>query len=645
MSNKQNNNETHTFRAEIRQLLNILAHSLYTQREIFLRELISNASDALNRVQFEMLTNHDVLDPDAELAIRLEVDEDAGTLTVSDTGIGMTRDELADNLGVIAHSGVQAFLDQIEKADDAGPSAADMIGQFGVGFYAVFMVADSVTVVSRSCHPDEPAYRWVSEGDNTFTLSPADKETRGTDIILKLKDDAREYLQEWKLREIVQRHSDFVAYPIYMAHEVEEEGESKTEDTVLNQQTALWRRPARDLSDEDYEGFYRQFTLDFAAPLAHIHMSADAPLQFYALLFVPASAERNIFSARKEPGLKLYARKVLIQEYCTDLLPEYLNFVHGVVDSEDIPLNISRETFQATRQMARLKSTITRRVLSELQQIATDDAETYAKIWAAFGRAIKQGIATTPGDKDKLVPLLRFRSSKSTGEDDAPDTSLADYTGRMATGQTEIYYVFGDDPTSIARSPHLDPFRRRGIEVLYMTDPIDSFMTMALQTFEDYPLRNIDDAGLDISDVGEIDESDEAAQSEALPTADFEALRARFADVLGERVVEVRESKVLTNSAARLVTPEDTPDRNMQRVYRALNQDYEVPKKIMEINPRHPLLHNLATKLHSTPDAPVIAQVIEQIYESALLVDGLHPDPARMVDRITALMEAATATE
>ncbi len=621
---------THTFQAEIRQLLHILAHSLYTEQEIFLRELLSNASDALNRIQFEQLTNRDVLDPDAELAIWLETDEDAGTLTVRDTGIGMTREELIENLGVIAHSGVQGFLQQVEESG-SGVTADDIIGQFGVGFYSVFMAADRVTVTSRSYRPDAEAYRWISEGGDAFTLAPAEKAERGTEIALKLKDDAREFLTEWKLREVVRRHSNYIAYPIYLLKSEEEDAPPET----LNEQTALWRRPARELEEEDYNDFYKQLTLNFEPPLARVHVAADAPLQFYALLFVPASGERNILSARTEPGLKLYTRKVLIQEYCTDLLPEYLGFVQGVVDSEDLPLNVSRESFQANRQIARLRATLTGKLLGELKDIAAEDPERYAKIWEAFGAFFKQGIATTPADKQDLVPLLRFRSTTAGGE----LTSLASYSGRMARKQREIYYVMGDDPASAARSPHLDPFRQRGIEVLYLTDPLDSFLVTALREYEGFPLRNIDDANLDISEVGDLDE-DEAETGEAMPAEAFEALKGRFEKALGERVLEVRESRVLTGSPARLVSPEDS---NMQRVYRMLEKDYEVPKKIMEINPRHPLLHNLDTMLQATPGDPLIDKVIEQLYENALLVDGLHPDPASMAERIQALMEAATA--
>ncbi len=631
--NVQSSEEQHAFQAEIRQLLHILARSLYTGREIFLRELISNASDALNRIQFEMLTNREVLDSDAELAIRLNVDKDAGALTVSDTGVGMTREELIENLGVIAHSGVQAFMEQLKKTreGEGGPSAGDIIGQFGVGFYSVFMVADEVTVVSRSHRKDAPAWAWVSRGSDTYTLRPAEKATRGTDITLKLKDDAKEFLEPWKLREVVRTHSDYVAFPIYL------------DGDAINQRTALWRRPARDLADEDYTAFYRQFTLEAEPPLLRVHMSADAPLQFYALLFIPASPERGFLSPRRERGLKLYARKVLIQDYCTDLLPEYLNFVHGVVDSEDLPLNVSRESFQANREMARLKHTLTHKVLSELAEIADKDPERYATIWRKFGPFLKQGVAIAPGDRAALLPLLRFYSSRAVGAEREADklTSLAGYVARFAKKQREIYYVLGDDLASVARSPHLDPFRQRGIEVLYLVDPIDSFMVMGVPEYEGFRLRNIDDAGLDLSDVGEPVPA--ATEAEPLPEGDFEAVRARFAKTLGERVLEVRASRVLTDSPGRLVSPEDAPGRDVHRVYRLLEHDYEAPKKIMELNPRHAIIRNLAAMLNATPDAPLIDTVVEQLYESALLIDGLHPDPARMVPRLQALMEAATA--
>ncbi len=616
------------FKAEIQQLLNILVHSLYTDRDIFLRELISNASDALNRLQFEQLTNASVLDSDAPLEIRLVPDEAAGTLTISDTGIGMARADLAENLGVIAHSGAKAFIETMKERKEA--SAQDVIGQFGVGFYSAFMVADKIRVVSRSFNPDEQAYAWESDGGDTYTIEPAERAHRGTDITLYLKDDAKDYLQEWKLKDIIRRHSDYVAFPIFVADD----------EAATNKQTAIWRQDPKEVTEEQYTDFYKMLTLDFEKPLYHIHMRADVPLQFYALLYVPSSIERNMLSLRREPGLKLYARKVLIEEYNTELLPDYLQFVQGVVDSEDLPLSVNRESIQATRVLATLKKTLTNKVLSELKRLSKKEPEKYRDLFDLFGRFLKQGLAISPNDRAELEPLLLFDSTATTTE----PIALADYVGRMVANQEDIYYIMGDDVVSVARSPHLDAFRRRGIEVLYFTDPVDPVMLMGLPDFSGHTLRNVDEADIDLTGIGE--EKAEEAKEERAPLAEdaFGSVRKRFADVLGGRVQDVRESKNLVGSPARLVSGENNPNRQMFRVNRMLDRDYELPIKILELNPKHPLVYNLSGLLGSNADNPLINLVVEQVFETALLQEGIHPDPAAMAGRLNLLMEAATGT-
>lgn len=620
-------NEQHAFKAEIQQLLNILIHSLYTDREIFLRELVSNASDALNRVQFEQLTNQNVRDPDAELYIEIQPDEDLGTLTISDTGIGMTHDDLVNNLGTIAHSGAKSFVEALKEKQVEGATAQELIGQFGVGFYSVFMVADRVRVVTRSANPDEPAWAWESTGADSYRIEPTEKETRGTDVIITLKDDAKEYLQTWTLQQIVRRHSDYVAFPIYV-------GDS---EEAVNKQTAIWRQDPKEVTDEQYNDFYKMLTFDFEDPIQRIYMRADVPFQFYALLFVPASAERSVLSQRREAGLKLYARKVLIQEYTTDLLPEYLAFVQGVVDSEDLPLNVNRESVQANRVMANLKKTLTTKVLNEFKRLAKNKPEDYHRLFEQFGRALKQGLVVAPADREELEPLLLFPSSKSQDENEW--TTLADYVSRMVNNQTDIYYVLGEDFASASRSPHLDSFRQRGIEVLYFTDPVDPVMLMGLGEFDGHKLRSADEADIDLSNVGE---AQEETQDEPISQDDFGAVRQRFADVLGERVVEVRESKNLVGSPARLVSKDSNPQRNMFRINRLMDRDYELPVKILELNPRHPLLRNLSGMIAQAPGNPLIDQVAEQVFEIALLQDGIHPDPAAMAGRLYTLMQAAT---
>ena len=618
--------EAFEFKAEIQQLLNILVHSLYTEREIFLRELLSNASDALNRIQFEMLTNRDVLDPDVELAIHVEVDQDAGTLSISDTGIGMTREEITEDLGTIAHSGAAAFLKQLEA--EQRPSV-EVIGQFGVGFYSVFMVAEQVRVVSRSFKPDAEAIEWISEGGNNYHLGPADKAERGTRIEIKLKDDAAEFAAAWRLEQIVRKHSDYVAFPIYVG-----DGEQ-----AANQQTALWRQSPREVTDEQYNEFYRHLTLDLEEPLLHTHLVTDAPVNLRSLLYVPAHRERGFLSPRTDHGLKLYIHNVMIQEYNKDLLPGYLRFVEGVVESEDLPLNISREVVQSSPAARRIQKALVRKLVKELETLSESEPESYASFWNEFGPFIKEGVAGVPSADpvatNDLLPLLRFHSSRTGGD----LISLPEYVERMGEDQDTIYYVLGDDLKSVAQSPHLDYFKARDVEVLYLVDPIDSFLAMALPEYEGRPFKNVDSAELELPE----EQEGEQETAELLADPDFNRLVGRFVKVLGERVVEVRESKALRDSPCRLVSPDGAPDRDMSRVYRMLGQEFEMPKRILEINRNHPIIANLAHLVSETPEADVIDASIDQLFDNLLLVEGLHPNPTAMIPRIQQLMEAATA--
>jgi molecular chaperone HtpG len=618
--------ESREFRAEIRQLLNILAHSLYTEREIFLRELVSNASDALNRLRFEQLTNQDVLDPEAELAIRITADKDAKILRISDTGIGMTREELIDNLGTIAHSGAMNFLTRLK---DHPEQRGEIIGQFGVGFYAVFMVADEVRVVSRSYRPDAEAVEWVSQGGDSYTVGPGDRTERGTTIELTLREDAAEFLDTWRLQAIVRKHSNYVAFPIYIGEET----------TPANKQTAPWRQAPREVTDEAYTDFYKQLTFDFEPPLTHIHFVADAPVQVRALLYIPTRGDEGLMRMQTEGGLQLYSHNVLIQESSPDLLPKYFRFVTGVVDSEDLPLNISRETvqMQSNRVMERLKTVLKGRVQSRLEKLADDEADKYATFWKAFGILIKEGVATDPTAKEPLARLLRYPTSALP---DGELTSLQAYIERMAEGQDAIYYVLADNRRSAETSPHLDPFRARKLEVLYMTEPVDSFVTSGLTEFGGKKLRNVDDPSIELPPQA----GEESAQAAPVADADFAPLLLRFREVLGDRVKDVREAKTLTGSPARLVSPADQFDRDLQRVRRYLEQNYAIPPKILELNRRHPLVAGLAARLATHAADPTVDLVIEQLFDSTLLQEGLLAHPADMVGRIQRIMEAAVGT-
>jgi len=621
--------QTYPFKAEIKQLLDILVHSLYKEREIFLRELISNAADALTRLHFESLTNSEIHDPDAALAIHIEIVEPDETavdkrsqIVIRDSGIGMTREELVENLGTIAQSGAKAFLTQLKSSNG---QIGDIIGQFGVGFYSVFMVADEVQVTSRSYLPEAETVTWISHGDDSFQIVPASKTERGTEVRVFLRPDAAELASKWQLRQIVKKHSDFIGYPIYI------EGEQ------ANQQTSLWRKQASDVADDDYRSFYQQLTMDFEPPLATIHLSSDAPVHMRALLFIPARRERGILAARTEPGLKLYSHNVLIQEYCSDLLPKWLAFVDGVVDSEDLPLNVSRETVQNNRIMRQLGKTLRRRVLRELETMAGKEADKFGTFWEQFGRALKEGLALEPEAKEELMPLLRFYSSQSNGR----LTSLDEYLSRMAEDQEAIYYVLGDSLDSVSYSPHLDPFKAHGLEVLYWVDPLDAFMTPILTEYKGKKLKNVDDAGLELPTKE--DEATAAAETPTLDEADFNRLIGRCVTTLGDRVVAVRPSKMLKDSPVRLVAPEGAANREMDRLRRLLDQQYETPKRILEVNRNHPLIGNLARLVADEPEAEVINLTIEQLYESALVQEGLHPNPVAMLPRIQKLMELAAS--
>jgi molecular chaperone HtpG len=618
--------ESFGFKAEIQQLLHILAHSLYKDRDIFLRELISNASDALTRMHFESLTNRDVLDADAPLAIHIDVVETAEgqprQIVIKDSGIGMTHDEIVRNLGTIAQSGAREFM---EKLNEGQMDPNDVIGQFGVGFYSVFMVAQRARVISRSHQREAEAVVWSSDGSDRFQVEPAEKADRGTEITITLKPDAAEFADNWKLQQTVRKYSDYVRYPIYVG------------ETQANQQQSLWRRPAAEISAEEYQRFYQQMTMDFEEPLLTVHFASDAPVQVRALLFVPARREAGPLQLRREPGPMLYSHNVLIQEYSKELLPSWLGFVDGVVDSEDLPLNVSRETVQNNRLMQQLGKTIRNRILRELKKLAESDAGRYARFWEEYKVILKEGAVVEPAAREEILPLFRYQSTRSDGQ----LTSLDEVIGRMVDTQEELYYIIGDSLAAVINSPHLDAFKARELEVLYWTDPLDVLLATSLSEYKGKKLRNVDSAGLELPEVEVAEE--EAAEDEGglIPEADFNRFVGRCVTTLGNRVVEVRASKVLKDSPVRLVSPKDAPQQEIQRIYRMMGREYEVPQKIFEINRRHPLIADLARLATQHPESEFIPLSIEQLYASALLQEGLHPNPVEMLPRIQQLMSVA----
>jgi len=623
--------ETIAFKTEITQLLDILVHSLYTEREIFLRELLSNASDALYRFKLESLTQADVVDPAAELGIWLEADPEAGTLAVRDSGRGMSREELVENLGTIAHSGARGFAEAMKELNEGDTaSARELIGRFGVGFYSVFMVADEVEVASRSLAPQEEPARWRSRGDGSFEVGASERAERGTEVRLHLKEDARTFLEPQRLRQIVRTHSNYVPFPIYLR----EEGAW----TQVNERTALWRERPGSVTEAQHRTFLGQLRFGADDPLLTVHLQADVPLQFYALLYVPEHRDPMLLRDPDGDGLRLYARKVLIEEHNRSLLPRWLRFMVGVVDAEDLPLNVSRETVQATPVLGRIRSVLTKRVVGEIARLAEEDEERFGRFLHEYGPFLKEAVATDPGRDERIPDLLRFTTTRGEG------VSLQDYVARMKDGQQDIYYVQADDMRTALASPHLEPFVRRDLEVLVLKEPLDAFLPMGLPMYREHALRDVGEADLELPDVPVREDADGGAAGDGGPELEddlFTRLLESFRSALGDRVAEVRESQVLAHSPARLVAPAGAP-AGMERLRRLTEEDYQAAPQVLELNRHSVLLKQLGRRLDADPEDPLLPELMVQLFETQLLLEGLHPNPAAMATRIERLLTAAS---
>ncbi len=628
----EQNVTNHEFRAEVRKVLNIITHSLYTNREIFLRELISNASDALDKLRFLQNRGDELREPDLPLEISLTVDKVAKTLTIADTGIGMTRDEMAENLGTIAHSGSEQFVRDL--AESAGENngqadAANIIGRFGVGFYSVFMVADKVEVRSRSALGDAPAHCWTSDGAGSFTIAPAeDGPARGTVITAYLKEDAEEFLEKYRLEGVIRKHSAFVPFAV------------KLENERINTTPALWREPKFSITKEQYAEFYRYLSHDSEAPLDTLHLSVDAPVQFTALLFAPATPQHDFFgSARDRWGLDLYVRRVLIQRENKELLPEYLGFFKGVVDTEDLPLNISRETLQENLLLQKIRQTITKQALTHLERAASERPEDYAAFWKLHGKIFKLGYHDYV-NRERVAALMRF--STSSLADDAL-CSLDDYISRAKEGQKEIWYLAAPGREAAGLNPHIELFRKKGMEVLYLYEPIDEFVMEGLGKYKDFTFKSAETAREDALNAFE-DSADAAApKTEALAEEElpaFDALLARMKELLGDKVTEVRVSHRLVAGAACLVSPEGLSS-SMDKLLRVMQKDDALPQKILEINRDHPLSRALLRIHKADPNDPLLGDLVQTLFDSCLLMDGYLKDPHALAARTNSLLERA----
>lgn len=612
---------THKFKAEISQLLDILVHSLYTNKEIFLRELVSNASDALEKVRFKATS--DGIEDSVAPEIRISADSDAGTVTITDTGIGMTRDELMKNIGTIAHSGTAELT---RLAQEGKENLDSLIGRFGVGFYSVYMVADEVTVTTRSMDPEATPIRWISDGKTDYKLQELEEDIqRGTTIVVKLKEEEKpRFANEAALKGIVNKHSNFISFPIFVGEE------------RVNTITALWREPKFQIKDEQYAEFYKFLTYDSEDPFDTLHTSVDAPVQFNALMFIPQSDDDPFGMGRENRGLDLYVRRVLIEKQNKDLLPEYLGFVKGVVDTEDLPLNISRETLQDNVLMRKISSTLVKQVLGNLEKMAKDNADRYAEFWQAHGNLFKAGYMDFL-NKDKFGKLVRFNSSIS--EDEKGLTSFEEYISRAKEGQKEVYYAFGPSREALGLSPYLEVFRKKGIEVLYLYEPIDEFVMDAVRDFEGFTMvsaEHVDMAKLDQFENLEKEEKAEALSDDQKSTLD--KLLVRMKEVLGDAVTEVKASQRLSDSPVCLANPDGNVTSSMDKIMRVVSKDTSIPKKVLEINPDHALVRNMLTIMEKDETDPFIDQAANQLFESALLLEGYLTDPHALVGRVQELL-------
>ena len=603
------------FQAEIKQLLDIVIHSLYTEKEIFVRELVSNASDALEKLRHLQLTEKEIFDDNLPLEINLTTDDKAKTLTIQDFGVGMTRAELVENLGTIAHSGSKAFL---KALSEGAQKNAGLIGQFGVGFYSAFMAAKSVKVFTHSWRTAEPGQLWMSDGGGSYEIEESEGQRRGAKLVIELKDECAEFSQEWRIKEILQRYSAFVAFPINL------------NGKRLNTVQALWLRNKNEIKDEEYTEFYKFQAHAFDEPRLRLHFSADAPLSINALLFVPKENTEKLGLARTEPGVALYCRKVLIDQHPKDLLPEWLRFVKGMVDSEDLPLNISRETMQDKALLDKIGKVITNRFLKFLDEEAKARPDAYTEFFGEFGLFLKEGAALDFAHKDALVKLLRF---ESTLTEKGKLTSLADYISRMKDGQKEIYFLVGPNRETLEAGPYLEGFRARNLEVLLCTHPVDDYVMSQLHEFDGKKLAAADSAEVKLDDLPQ------PPEGEALAEADVKKLVAWIKETLGNRVAEVKASDRLVDSPAAALNADKMMSPQMRRMMKAMNKEgADTPPRVeLAINPRHAVIKRLAAAREAAPERAAL--VAEQLLDNALLAAGLLDDPTKMVARLYKILE------
>jgi molecular chaperone HtpG len=609
------------FQTEAKQLLHLMIHSLYSHKEVFLRELISNASDALDKLRFESLTNKTILGDDADLCVRVKIDTKAKTVTISDNGIGMTREETIENIGTIARSGSRAFVEKLtgdQKVD------SNLIGQFGVGFYSVFMVASHVKLVTKRAGSAEKAVLWESDGTSDYTIAESDRETRGTEVTIYLKDEESSYAEAYTIRSIIKKFSDFIAFPIYFPNE-------KGHDEIINQTKPLWKCPPLEITSEQYEEFFKQLG-GFDKPAATIHSKAEGVLEYSFVLYLPAKAPFDLFMPDRAHGIKLYVKRVFIMEHCKELFPEYLRFVKGVVDSEDLPLNVSREMLQHNPVIEKMKKTLVSKVLAKLSDMATNEPSNYATFWRNFGPVIKEGVHSDYENKEKLTELLRFQSSLSDAKDDL--VSLSQYASRMREGQKHIYYISGESRDAVQKSPHLEVFRDKSIEVLYFLDPIDEWLVNDLFNYQGKQLKSVARGDLDLGDL----DADEKKERDRIGSK-YKKLSERVKNILSDATKDVRITSRLKDSPCCLVADEHDMGPVMEKMMRAMGQEVPEVKPILELNGSHPVVENLNALYEKDAKSPFLDEWVKLLYDQALIAGGQQPkDVAAYSKRVNELL-------
>jgi molecular chaperone HtpG len=656
--------EERTFQTEVQQVLQILIHSLYTDKDVFLRELTSNASDALDKIRFRSLTDKDIVDPDAELEIDIAVDAEAKTLTITDTGIGMTRDEVNTNIGTIARSGSRDFVERLNEETDE-ESKLKLIGQFGVGFYSVFMIAERVVVTTRSADKDSEAVVWESTGDGSYTISTTkDRAERGTQIQIFVRNDCEEYLDAHRLESVVRRHSDYVSYPIKVAGK------------QANAASALWTRPRSEVTAEQYKEFYQHLSGDHQEPLIWEHTAVDVPIQFYAVVYIPRQSPMELlFAPEPKVSINLHVKRVFIQDDCNDLLPLYLRFVRGVVDCDDLPLNVARESLQNNPVIAKIRQTLTRRILNKIEELSNNEPEMYLTFWESFGIVLKEGVARDVENQEKVSQLLRFHSSFSAklaadaataaaatdaatetdadADSDADDkaqskpsrttqteglVSLQDYIDRAKSDQEVIYYVSGENQPQVEQSPLMETFRKRDLEVLYLTDPVDEWVVNSLQKFDSKEFVAIDAEDLELPEEVKLEGVDEPIEDRERTIELVSYLKKELAD----RVGEVKESNRLTDSPCALVVPRGGVSQQMERLMRMSDESFPMTKRTLELNPKHPAIANMGELLKADRESAELKDWAHFLVDYVLLAEGKVEEPQRVMSQVQRMMTMAS---